>query len=103
MTVWRLLIALCLVMPAAGAIAVIRDVHSGWAAYTVAVAAALLAGAGFAWLLHLCGRVLVPRHIGVARAGADWPYRLLYIAAAGWLILSLLTGMWLAEFVVGYL
>jgi hypothetical protein len=103
MNVWSLMIALCFLMPTAGTIAVIRDAQSGWVAYLVAVIAALLLGACFAWLLHVGGRVVLPRSVEQVKAGSDWPFRLLYLAAAGWLILSLLAGVWSAGFVVGRL
>jgi len=99
MTLWDLMTALCAVMPLAGALATVRDVHKGWLAYALALIIGVVVGGLCAWAMRSVGSALIKR----SGAGSDtrrWNSRLLYVGAAAWIILVLFIGSWVAAAVI---
>jgi uncharacterized membrane-anchored protein len=93
MTLWDLMTALCTVMPLAGALATVRDVQKGWAGYGLAIIVGAVVGVLCAWAMRAAGTSFASR----SRARSDtkpWNFRVLYVAAAGWIVLALFLGSW---------
>jgi hypothetical protein len=102
MTLWDLMTALCAVMPLAGALATVRDVHKGWLAYALALIIGVVVGGPCAWAMRSVGSALITL-IKRSGAGSDtrrWNFRLLYVGAAAWIILVLFIGSWVAAAVI---
>jgi hypothetical protein len=99
MTLWIMMIVVCFFMPIAGAISAGRDLHWSWGLQLGGIALGILLGAGFAWVLHAVGRLVVSRYRSKTEFAARWPFRLLYFAGALWMIAALFLGGWAAELI----
>lgn len=99
MTLWDVMTALCAVMPLAGALATLRDVHKGWLGYALALTVAVVVGVLSAWAMRSVGSALIERS-GAGLNPRRWNFRLLYVGASAWIVLSLFIGSWVAAAVI---
>lgn len=93
MTLWDLMTALCTVMPLAGALATVRDIHKGWIGFALAIIVGAVVGVLCTWAMRAIGDNIATR----SRASSDtrpWYFRVLYVMAAAWIILALFLGSW---------
>ena len=96
-TLWRLLEAICLMMPATGAAVSARPAKEGFVGYALVIALGLALGVGCAWTMRTTGAVAVAR---ISRQSASWQeqyFRALYLAAGLWIIASLVLGVWVSS------
>ena len=96
-TLWHLLLAMCLVMPATGAVVSARLANAGFVGYALVITLGLALGVGCAWTMRTAGAVAAAR---ISRQSARWQeryFRALYLAAGLWIVVSLVLGVWVSS------
>lgn len=93
MTLWNLMLALCAVLPLAGALSTVRDIQKGWVGYGLAIMIGTLVGVLCAWTMRAVGAYFATRFSAKSDT-SEWYFRTLYGAAAAWIILALFLGSW---------
>ena len=97
MTLWDLMTAFCFVMPTAGALATVKDVHKGWPGYALAIIVGIVLGALCAWAMRMASSKLAPALSPGPETERPWFFRALYFAAFIWIVVVLLLGSWVTE------
>jgi len=97
MALWDLMTALCLVMPIAGALAVVKDTQKGWAGNILAVAIGLVLGGLCAWTMRAVGNKFAVNASPGKASQRPWHFRILYGAAMLWVVVALFLGSWATE------
>jgi hypothetical protein len=96
-TLWHLLLAMCLVMPASGAVVSARLANAGFVGYALVITLGLALGVGCAWTMRTAGSVAAAC---ISRQSAPWQersFRALYLAAGLWIVVSLVLGVWVSS------
>jgi hypothetical protein len=97
MGLWDLMTALCFVMPIAGALATVKDVHKGWIGYALAILVGVVVGAFCAWAMRTIGSKVAGDSKPGTEAQKPWLLRMLYAATVIWIVFALFLGSWLTE------
>jgi hypothetical protein len=97
MALWDLLTALCLVLPIAGGLATVKDLHRGWHGYAVSILISVAIGMFCAWIMRATAR-----RVAVSSAPNGIPVgpsrlRVLYCLAILWILVALFAGNRVSE------
>ncbi|QOY91457.1 hypothetical protein [Paludibaculum fermentans] len=100
-SLWDLLLLMCLVMPGMGAYGVAKQAHANWAGYGLALVVG--AGLGFlcSWLAHRFGAMVFARIEGRTDVVQERIARMVYAGLGIWILCSLALGIWAAEVMLG--
>jgi hypothetical protein len=97
LTLWDLLMALCFVMPLAGAFAEAKVSKAGFGGYALAVTVGLRLGLCFAWSMWAVGKIFVARMKGTPVPTQERYAWALYFAAVVWIVFGLFLGSWVSS------
>jgi hypothetical protein len=92
--------AVCFVMPLAGALAGAKLSKAGFGAYAVAVAVGLALGLCFAWIMWTVGKIVAAHMKGKPVPAQERYAWALYFAAMLWIVLALFLGGWVSSAVI---
>jgi hypothetical protein len=99
-TLWHLLMAVCFVMPLAGALAGAKLSKAGFGGYALVVTVGLALGLCFAWTMWTVGKIVAAHTKGKPVPAQEWYARALYFGAALWIPLGLFLGNWVSSAVL---
>jgi hypothetical protein len=97
MTLWQLLILICLTIPIGGALASAKLAKVGFGGYALALTVGLALGVGCAWTMWTVGKTVAAHLKQHSELPKKRYARALYFAAMLWIVFALCLGEWVSS------